>query len=251
MGNNAEKEQINTFPTESGVNMKIKRIILKLSGEYLSGTKGFGFDLSTIDQLTDDIIDASNLGYQIGIVLGGGNFFRGSELKEIDRAAADNIGMLATIQNAIVVSEILNKKGQQTKIYSAFPIDKIANYFTYSDADKALNNNKICFFSAGTGNPFFTTDTAAVLRAIELNCDFVFKGTKVDGIYTSDPKKNETADFIPEITYSEVLQKQLNIMDMTAFSLARDYNLKIKVFNISVKGNIVNAILTDIGTIVY
>ena len=145
------------------------RLILKLSGEFLSGDKGFGFDDAILDQLTDDIIEVENLGYEIGIVLGGGNFFRGKELAMIDRAAADNVGMLATIQNALVVSEVLRQKNRQVEVYSAFPIDKIAKYFTYQSAEKALKIKKICFFSGGTGNPFFTTDTAAILKAIELN----------------------------------------------------------------------------------
>ena len=228
-----------------------KRLILKISGEFLAGDKGYGFDETILDQLAEDIIEVNNLGYEIGIVIGGGNFFRGRELTSIDRAAADNVGMLATIQNALVVSEVLKQKNYQTEVYSAFPIDKIAKYFTYQSAEKALRSKKICFFSAGTGNPFFTTDTAAVLRAIELNCNLVLKGTMVDGIYTSDPKKCDKAIFIPEISYSEALQKQLKIMDMTAFSLARDFKIPIKVFNIAKKRNIKKALLEkSVGTFV-
>ncbi|MCL2063016.1 MAG: UMP kinase [Candidatus Cloacimonetes bacterium] len=225
------------------------RLILKLSGEFLSGDKGFGFDDAILDQLTDDIIEVENLGYEIGIVLGGGNFFRGKELAMIDRAAADNVGMLATIQNALVVSEVLRQKNRQVEVYSAFPIDKIAKYFTYQSAEKALKIKKICFFSGGTGNPFFTTDTAAILKAIELNCDIVLKGTKVDGVYSDDPKINHKAVFIPKISYIEVLQKQLNIMDMTAFSLARDYKIPIRIFNVTKKGNIKKSLLeSGVGT---
>lgn len=231
---------------------KLHRLILKISGEFLAGEKGFGFDQEVLSQLTDDVIELKRLGYSIGIVLGGGNFFRGKELSDINRAAADNVGMLATIQNAIVVSECLNQKNYQTEIYSAFPVDKIAKFYTYSRADVSLKEGKICFFCGGTGNPFFTTDTAAILRAIELNCDIVLKGTKVDGIYTADPKKDKDAKFIPEISYSEALSKQLNIMDMTAFSLARDYKIPIKVFDITEKGNLKNAVLSrNIGTFVY
>ena len=231
---------------------KLHRLILKISGEFLAGSQGFGFDQTILEQLTEDIIDVKKLGYGIGIVLGGGNFFRGKELTAIDRAAADNVGMLATIQNAIVVSEILRKKNYLTEIYSAFPVDKIAKFYTYKRADISLKEGKICFFCGGTGNPFFTTDTAAILRAIELHSDLVLKGTKVDGIYTADPKKYSDAKFIPEVSYSEALAKQLNIMDMTAFSLARDYNVPIKVFNITKKGNLKNAVLSrDTGTYVF
>jgi len=234
-----------------GDSFKSLRLILKLSGEFLAGDKGFGFDLGILDQLTEDILEIKNMGFEIGIVLGGGNFFRGKELTTIDRVAADNVGMLATIQNAIVVSDILKQKGCVTKVFSAFALDKISKYYTYSAADNSLRKGIVCFFSGGTGNPFFTTDTAAILRAIELKCDLVLKGTKVDGIYTSDPKKCDKAIFIPQINYSDALQKQLNIMDMTAFSLARDYKVPIKVFNITKKGNLKKAILSnDIGTYV-
>ena len=230
---------------------KFQRLILKVSGEFLAGDHGFGFDQSVLDQLTDDIIELKKLGYTVGIILGGGNICRGKFLKDIDRVAADNVGMLATIQNAIVVSEIFKKKNYQAEVFSAFPVNKIAKYYTYTDVDEALSKGTICFLSGGTGNPFFTTDTGAVLRAIELKCDLVLKGTKVDGIYTADPKTNPEAEFIKEITYSEAIIKQLNIMDMTAFSLARDYEVPIKVFNITQNGNIVNAVLSnDVGTLV-
>ncbi|MCK9329121.1 MAG: UMP kinase [Candidatus Cloacimonetes bacterium] len=231
---------------------KLHRLILKISGEFLAGDKGFGFDQAILHQLSDDIIELKRLGYSIGIVLGGGNFFRGKELSEINRAAADNVGMLATIQNAIVVAEYLKQKNYSTEVYSAFPVEKIAKFYTYKRADISLKEGKICFFCGGTGNPFFTTDTAAILRAIELDCDIVLKGTKVDGIYTADPKKDKNAVFIPEISYSEALNQQLNIMDMTAFSLARDYKIPIKVFDITVKGNLKEAVLSrNIGTYVY
>jgi len=231
---------------------KSKRLIIKISGEFLAGKKGFGFDQTILDQLADDIIEIKNEGYFLGLVLGGGNFFRGCDLKDIDRVAADNIGMLATIQNALMMSEVLKRKDCPIDIFSAFPVNKIAKYFTYETAKSSLNKGKICFLCGGTGNPFFTTDTTAILRAIELDCDIVLKGTLVDGIYTADPKKDKNAKFIKQITFTEVLEKQLHVMDMTAFSLARDYNIPIKVFNISVKGNLKNAVLSkDIGTYVF
>ena len=229
-----------------------KRIIIKISGEFLAGEKGYGFDIDTIDQLTDDIIEIKALGYSIGIVLGGGNFARGRELSGITRVAADNIGMLATIQNAIMVSEVLKQKTPAIDIYSSFPINKITRYFTYQSANASLDKGNICFLCGGTGNPFFTTDTTAILRAIELSCCLVLKGTNVEGIFTSDPKKDPSAEFVKQITYTEALTKKLNIMDMTAFSLARDYKIPIKVFNINIKGNLKKALLSDnIGTFVF
>lgn len=231
---------------------KIHRILLKISGEYLAGQTGFGFDISILNNLCEEIIEVKKLGYSIGIVIGGGNFFRGGEHKEIGRAAADNVGMLATLQNALVVANTLISKNYAVEIFSAFDCQKMAKTFTYQNADSALRKGKICFFAGGTGNPFFTTDTAAVLRAIELNCDLVLKGTKVDGVYTADPKKDPNAKFISDLTYSEALLKELNIMDMTAFSLARDYQIPIKVFNITKSGNIKATLLNkDNGTFVH
>jgi uridylate kinase len=238
---------MNTYQPE-----KIHRIILKISGEYLSGQSGFGFDNLILDQICNEILEIKDMGYQIGIVIGGGNFFRGGEHPEVHRASADNVGMLATLQNAIVMANVLQTKSDAVEVFSAFECQKMARLYTYQSANESLNNRKICFFAGGTGNPFFTTDTAAVLRAIELNCDLVLKGTKVDGVYTADPKKYPDAQFIPDLTYSEALEKQLNIMDMTAFSLARDYNVQIKVFNIGKKNNIKESLIKkDNGTFVH
>jgi len=227
----------------------LKRLILKISGEYLAGKSGFGFDEKILQQVTDDIIEVKDLGYELGIIIGGGNLCRGKELDCIPHVAADNVGMLATLQNAIVVSEILKQKNQKTQIFTAFHIEKMGKLFTYQSADKALRKGKICFLSGGTGNPFFTTDTAAILRAIELKADLVLKGTKVDGIYTADPHKHKDATFIKNITYAEALAKRLNIMDMTAFSLASDYHISLKIFDVTKPGNIKKAILSaDVGS---
>jgi uridylate kinase len=231
---------------------KIHRILLKISGEYLAGETGFGFDNTILNQLCDEIIEVKKLGYSIGIVIGGGNFFRGGQHTEISRTAADNVGMLATLQNALVVANVLINKNYAVEVFSAFDCQKMAKTYTYQTADSALRKGKICFFAGGTGNPFFTTDTAAVLRAVELNCDLVLKGTKVDGIYTADPKKDPNAQFISDLTYSEALQQELNIMDMTAFSLARDYKVPIKVFNITQRGNLKDSLLNKTnGTFVH
>ena len=233
---------------------KIHKVIFKISGEVLAGENGFGIDLQSVENLIEDIISIRKAGYSIGIVLGGGNFFRGvSEVgKHINRYTADNVGMLATIQNALVMSGLLQKKNYRTEIYSAIQVDKVAKFYTPNRATTSLNEGKICFFCGGIGNPFFTTDTAAILRAIELSADIVLKGTKVDGVFSADPVKDKNAKFIADITFSEVLDKQLNVMDMTAFTLARENDMPIKVFNITKKGNLKEAILNkDVGTFVH
>ncbi|OPX30086.1 MAG: UMP kinase [Candidatus Cloacimonas sp. 4484_143] len=233
---------------------KIHKIIFKLSGEVLAGEKGFGIDLDRVDELIKEIITVKTLGYSIGIVLGGGNFFRGNSKvgQQLDRVAADSVGMLATIQNALILVDLLKTKNYRTEIYSAIQLEKIAKFYTPDRAKTSMNEGKICFFCGGTGNPFFTTDTAAVLRAIELETDIVFKGTKVDGVYTSDPVKNKNAKFINDITFDEVLDKKLKVMDMTAFSLAREHNMPIKVFNIDKRDNLKEAIQSNkVGTFVH
>lgn len=233
---------------------KIHKVIFKISGEVLAGKKGFGIDMQSVELLIEDIISIRKLGYSIGIVLGGGNFFRGvSDVgKHINRYTADNIGMLATIQNALIMSGLLQKKNYRTEIYSAIQVDKVAKFYTPNRATTSLNEGKICFFCGGIGNPFFTTDTAAILRAIELNADIVLKGTKVEGVFSADPMKDKNAKFISDITFSEVLDKELHVMDMTAFTLARENNMPIKIFNIAKKGNLKEAILNkDVGTFVH
>ncbi len=233
---------------------KIHKVIFKISGEVLAGKKGFGIEMQSVEDLIEDIIAIRKLGYSIGIVLGGGNFFRGvSEVgKYLNRYTADNVGMLATIQNALIMSGLLQKKNYRTEIYSAIQVDKVAKFYTPSRATTSLNEGKICFFCGGIGNPFFTTDTAAILRAIELNADLVLKGTKVEGVFSADPMKNKSAKFIPDITFTEVLDKKLRVMDMTAFSLARENNMPIKIFNITQKGSLKEAILNkDVGTFVH
>ena len=233
---------------------KVHKIIFKISGEVLAGDQDFGVDLSAVNQLIEELISVKELGYSIGIVLGGGNFFRGaSEIgKYLNRFVADNVGMLATIQNALIMSELFNKKNYSTEIFSAIQIDKVAKFYIPSRANTSMNEGKICFFCAGIGNPFFTTDTAAILRAIELKADIVFKGTKVDGIYTSDPLKDKDAKFIKNISFNNVLKDRLTVMDMTAFTLARDNHMPIKVFNVSKKGNYKKAIRSkEVGTFVH
>jgi len=185
---------------------RVHRIILKISGEFLAGPKNFGFDYDTINRITDELLALKEYGVSIGVVLGGGNFFRGGIDSEnlVSRVTGDSIGMLATIQNSLVLSDMLNKKNYSTEVFSSIQIDKIAKFYTPNDAENAFQDGKICFFCAGTGNPFFTTDTAAVLRAIELNADIVLKGTKVDGVYTADPAKDSSAEFITSISFFEI-----------------------------------------------
>jgi uridylate kinase len=233
---------------------KIHQIVFKISGEILAGKKGFGIDLDSVNLIVDELISVKKLGYRIGVVLGGGNFFRGSSAigSELNRVTADNVGMLATIQNALIVSELLNTRNYQTEIFSAIQLDKVAKFYSPSRAVTSMKEGRICFFCGGTGNPFFTTDTAAVLRAIELKCDIVMKGTKVDGVFSADPAKDKNAKFISDITFDEVLMKKLKVMDMTAFSLAREYNKPVKVFNISEKGSLLKALQNkDSGTFVH
>ncbi len=233
---------------------KMHRIMLKLSGEMLAGEKGYGFDDEVIDRITEDIIDLRKMGYSLAVVLGGGNIFRGGTWKNqsLNRVVLDNIGMLATIQNALYLAEILNKKNYPAEVYSAIDADKIAKFYTPSRARNALQEGRITFLCGGTGNPFFTTDTAAVLRAVELELDVVLKGTKVDGLYTDDPKKNPQAEFIRSATYQQCIEQKLGVMDMTAFSLAQEFAMPIKIFNVTSRGSIKAAALSsDIGTFIH
>lgn len=210
--------------------------------------------MDKVDYLIEEILSVKKLGFSIGVVLGGGNIFRGaSEIGDkLQRFTADNIGMLATVQNALILDDQLKQKNYRAEVFSAIQLDKVAKFYTPSRAETSLNEGKICFFCAGTGNPFFTTDTAAVLRAIELKADIVFKGTKVDGVYTADPQKDKTAKLLKNITYAETINKQLKVMDMTAFSLAREHNMPIKVFNVLKQGNFEKALLNDeVGTFVH
>ena len=230
---------------------RIHSILIKLSGEVLAGDKGHGFDDDVIDHLSDEIIAIKRLGYSISIVLGGGNIFRGGRWKNqsLDRVTLDNIGMLATVQNALYLAEILNKKNYPATVQSILPMDKMTTHYSPLKAKQALADGKICFLAGGTGSPFFTTDTAAVLRAIELRLDLVLKATKVDGLYSADPETDKKAEFISSASYQECLSRQLRVMDMTAFSLAKENNLHIKVCNVSQ----LRAALTDanVGTFIH
>lgn len=233
---------------------KIHKVILKLSGEILAGKSGFGFDMESINYIVNEIIEVKNLGLSVGIVLGGGNVFRGNSSigEELTRFVGDNVGMLATVQNALIVSDLLKKRNYVSELFSAIQLDRVAKFYTPSRANTSLDEGKICLFCAGTGNPFFTTDTAAVLRAIELDADLVLKGTKVDGVFSTDPQKDKNATFFQNLTYDEAINKSLKIMDLTAFSLAREFSMPIKVFNTMEPGNLKRAILEkEVGTFVH
>ena len=233
---------------------KINRLMLKISGEILAGPAGFVFDDKVCDQLTDELIGIKNEGYGIAVVLGGGNIFRGGSQKNLslNRVTLDNIGMLATIQNALYLCEILLAKACAAEVFSSFVLDKIARHYSAPKVQESLAKGKICFLAGGTGNPYFTTDTAAVLRAIELKLDIMMKATKVDGLYSADPMKDANAAFIREANYQTCLERRLGVMDLTAFSLAADNNMPIKIFNIAKAGNLKAALQdADIGTYIH
>jgi len=232
----------------------MKRVLLKLSGEVLAGSKGFGYDDDIVDKLTDELIELKQLGYSISIVLGGGNIFRGGNWRkqELNRVVMDSIGMLATVQNALYVAEVLCSKGCPSLVLSSLAIDKVVDRYTPQAAIDTMNAGIICFLSGGTGNPFFTTDTAAVLRAVELKADIVLKATKVDGLFTADPMKVKDAKFISSASFQECLELRLGVMDLTAFSLAADNNMPIKIFNIGKPGMLKDALQKpDAGTYIH
>lgn len=228
--------------------------MLKLSGEILAGESGFGYDDAVCDALSDELIAVHGNGYGLVIVLGGGNIFRGGNWpnQALDRVTLDNIGMLATIQNALYLSEILISKGCPAAVFSSFMLDKIAPQYSAAKVRQAMAEGKICFVAGGTGNPYFTTDTAAVLRAIELRLDIVLKATKVDGLYTADPVKDPNARFISDASYQTCIEQRLGVMDLTAFSLAADNKMPIKIFNINTPGNLMAALKGgNVGTYIH
>ncbi len=233
--------------------MKYKRILLKLSGESLMGDKSYGIDPDKVNEFVNEIKKIYDAGIETGIVIGGGNIFRGlSEAGQaMDRTQGDFMGMLATVINGMALQSVLIKNGIDTELVSGLKIDKIANEVNPLKAKEYLSNKKVVIFSGGTGNPFFTTDTGAVLRALEINADVILKGTRVDGIYDKDPEKYKNAVKYDTISYEETLQKGLKIMDSTAFALAKDNRLPIIVFNMNRPGNLLKVISGEkIGTLV-
>lgn len=230
-----------------------KRILLKISGEALAGSQGHGIHPETIQEIALDIAEVYRAGYEIGIVIGGGNIFRGiaASAHGMDRASSDYMGMLATCINALALQDALEKIEIDTRVQSAIEMEEIAEPYIRRRAIRHLEKNRIVIFAGGTGNPYFTTDTAAALRAMEIGADIIFKATKVDGIYDKDPMKHEGAIKWDELTYIDVLNKRLEVMDSTAISLCMDNKLPILTFNLLTRGNILRAAKGDrIGTLI-
>ncbi len=233
--------------------IKYNRILLKLSGESLMGDKSYGIDPTKVNEFVQTIKQVYDLGIEIGLVIGGGNIFRGlSEAgKQMDRTQGDFMGMLATVINGMALQSVLLQNGLDTVLLSGLKIDKVADEVSPLKAKKALAEGKIVIFSGGTGNPFFTTDTGAVLRALEIDADAILKGTRVAGIYDKDPEKYTDAVKYDRISYDETLQKELKIMDATAFALAKDNRLPIVVFNMNDQANLLKVVKGEaVGTIV-
>jgi uridylate kinase len=231
-----------------------KRILLKLSGEVLVGSQSYGIDTKVASAVAQEIRTVHDLGVEIAVVIGGGNIFRGvsESAGNMDRAAADYIGMLATVMNAVVLQDALEQIGVYTRVMSAINIPQLAEPFIRRRAIRHLEKQRVVIFAAGTGNPYFTTDSAAALRALEIQAEAILKGTKVDGIYSADPLKVLDATKFDKITYQEVLEKQLKVMDASAISLCMDNDLPIMVFNMQESENIIKAVCGDlsIGTLV-
>ena len=233
--------------------MKYKRILLKLSGEALMGNKQFGIDNDILMQYAKEIKNISDLDVEMGIVIGGGNIFRGVQAEEggMDRTQGDYMGMLATMINSMALQAALESLGINTRLQSAIEMKEIAEPFINRSAVRHLEKGRIVIFGAGTGNPFFTTDSAASLRAIEIDADVILKGTRVDGIYSEDPELNPAAEKYSKLTFKEVFNKELKVMDMTAFTLCKENNVPIIVFNMNEPGNLKKVVLGDeVGTLV-
>lgn len=234
--------------------MKYNRVLLKLSGEALMGDSDFGIDPNRIAEYAEEIKAVSEKGVQVGIVIGGGNIFRGisGASQGMDRVQADHMGMLATVINGLALQGALESAGVKTRLQSAIEMDKVAEPFIRRRAIRHLEKGRVVIFSAGTGNPYFTTDTGATLRAVEIQADVILKGTRVDGIYTSDPEKDESATKFKELSFKEVYDRGLNVMDMTAFTLSRENDLPIIVFDMNTKGNLMKVVegADGIGTLV-
>lgn len=230
-----------------------KRILLKLSGESLAGEKGFGFDEQRLADYAEQIKAIADRGIEIGIVFGGGNIFRGMSGKQkgYDRVKGDQMGMLATVINSLALQSALNAIGQKARVLTSIRMEPVGEFYQKDKALRLLGKGNVVIIAGGTGNPYFTTDTASVLRAIEIEADVMLKGTRVDGIYTADPEKDPAAKKFNEITYDEILSRNLRVMDLTAIALAKDNHMPLYVFNMDEKGNLLKAIDGEnIGTTV-
>ncbi len=238
---------------ETGLIPKYRRVLLKLSGEVLQGDQGGGIHPDMVKYIAAEIKSVVDIGIQVGVVIGGGNIFRGlkASAEGMDRVAADHMGMLATVINALALQDHLERLGVRTRVQSAIKIDEVAEPFILRRAIRHLEKGRVVIFAAGTGNPFFTTDTAATLRATEIKADIILKGTKVEGVYDSDPSVDENAILYKALTYMEVIKSELKVMDLTAVTLSKDNRIPIRVFNMRTPGNLRKIALgKDVGTIV-
>lgn len=241
-----------TSPTKKSVSFK--RVLLKLSGEALKGNQPYGIDLNVVENLAQQIKQVVELGVELALVVGGGNIFRGinvANVSSLDRVTGDYMGMLATVINGLALQNVLEHNGVSARVQAALEMGKLVEPFVLRKTQKYLETKNVVIFVAGTGNPYFSTDTAAALRASEIEADVIFKATKVDGVYSDDPQKNADAVFFSELTYDEVLRRKLKVMDATAISLCMDNRIPIMVFNIGVENNIEKAVLGHtVGTII-
>lgn len=230
-----------------------RRILLKLSGEALAGDKGFGFDFDVITTFADEVKEVASLGVGIGLVIGGGNIVRGAQISRsgMDRVAADYMGMLGTVVNALAMQDVLERHGVDTRVMTAIRMDEIAEPYIRRRALRHFEKGRAVIFAAGTGNPYFSTDTAAALRAIQMRADVIIKATSVDGVYSADPKKDATATMYDTISYNDVMQRELGVMDQTAVTLCKENRLPLIVLNIHKPGAVVAAVRGDrVGTLV-
>ena len=232
---------------------RYKRVLLKLSGEALAGDRGFGIEPEVVDRITDEIRAITAMGVELGLVIGGGNIVRGAmaSRKGMDRVQADYMGMLSTVINALAVQDLLERKGVETRVMTAIRMDEIAEPYIRRRAMRHVEKGRVVLFAGGTGNPYFSTDTAAVLRAIEMESEVVIKATKVEGVFTADPAKDPNAEFLPKVTFQEVMTRELGVMDAAAVSLCKENALPIIVLNLEDRGQVPAAIRGErIGTLV-
>ena len=230
-----------------------RRILLKLSGEALMGEEGFGIDPKVLERMAQEIKELVELGIQVALVIGGGNLFRGEGLAKagMNRVVGDHMGMLATVMNGLAMRDALHRAFVNARLMSAIPLNGVCDAYNWAEAISLLKSGRVVIFSAGTGNPFFTTDSAACLRGIEIEADAVLKATKVDGVYDADPVKNPNAVIYKTLSYHEVLDKELKVMDLAAFTLARDHNMPIRVFNMNKPGCLKAVVMgDDVGTLI-
>ena len=253
-GHRLESSAFAHAPESPMSQLAVRRVLLKLSGEALMGDEDYGIDPKVIGRLAREVMEVREAGAEIALVIGGGNIFRGAGLAAggMDRVTGDQMGMLATVINALAIQDTLERTGQPARVQSAIRINEVCEDFIRLKAIRHLEKSRVVIFAAGTGNPFFTTDSAAALRAIEVNCDLLLKATKVDGIYTADPKKDAKAKKYTELSYDEVLDRRLGVMDQTAIVLARDHKMPLRVYDMAAPGALLKIArgAKDVGTLV-